>query len=249
MSQDTQAIGMDLSFEEKVPPSAPRPKLFIAVEARRNQPLGTLIRCATAFGISSLIVVGSKHFSTHGSHGSHRRMGVLHFFYWSDCIAYLRETYPSIQFGGITSSSDPIGNGSIPAISTDRIIYTTDYVCLVTQSDVRLNLTPEQIAFLDFSLYVRVPHKVLEPHLHWMTKLSIVFRTFGEQKGFSTTSHEGQKFSVVGLQEGSTASIKTFSSTANLQPTIEDQNLTQDDVNNENENGEDIYCMNDLFCN
>jgi hypothetical protein len=217
--------------------------LFLAVETRRNQPLGTLIRCASAFGVTALVVIGSKHFSTHGSHGSHRRMNVLHFYYWSDCVEHMRKMYPDIVFGAITPTSDSLGSKNVPAYATDEIVYRSNCVCLVAQSDVRMELTTEQINIVNFSVYVRLPHKVLEPHLHWMTKLSLVFQTFGRQKRFGLTDYTGQKFSVTELQEGSTASIQTFPSTR-----IVDNPVASGDNNEGNSIDDDEDCgMGDLF--
>lgn len=38
--------------------------------ARNN--LGTLIRCAAAFAVEEVVVVGASKWSTHGAHGSHK---------------------------------------------------------------------------------------------------------------------------------------------------------------------------------
>ncbi|CAN0526963.1 unnamed protein product, partial [Scytosiphon promiscuus] len=45
--------------------------LVVANPSSKNN-LGTLIRCAAAFGVEEVVVVGASKWSTHGAHGSHK---------------------------------------------------------------------------------------------------------------------------------------------------------------------------------
>lgn len=45
--------------------------LVVANPSSKNN-LGTLIRCAAAFGVEEVVVVGAPKWSTHGAHGSHK---------------------------------------------------------------------------------------------------------------------------------------------------------------------------------
>ena len=66
------------------------PVLLFAVETYRHKSIGTLLRCACAFGASSVIVVGSPMYSTHGAHGAQTHVEIIHFYYWKDCVEYCR---------------------------------------------------------------------------------------------------------------------------------------------------------------
>lgn len=50
--------------------------LVVANPSTKNN-LGTLIRCAAAFAVEEVIVVGSSKWSTHGAHGSNKVNKVL----------------------------------------------------------------------------------------------------------------------------------------------------------------------------
>jgi hypothetical protein len=52
--------------------------------------LGTTIRCGVAFAVDHLVVVGSHKFGTHGAHGSHKYIDVMHYFYWDNFFADMK---------------------------------------------------------------------------------------------------------------------------------------------------------------
>ena len=45
-------------------------ELYVCLETRRSQNIGTLVRCAAAFGATALIIVGSDRVGSHGAHGA-----------------------------------------------------------------------------------------------------------------------------------------------------------------------------------
>ena len=51
--------------------------LFVAVEQLRGGNIGTILRCAVAFGADAFVIVGSNKFSTHGAHGECLHIHVL----------------------------------------------------------------------------------------------------------------------------------------------------------------------------
>lgn len=55
---------------------------FLVIEIKPKQNIGTILRCAVAFGIDALVVIGSHKFGTHGAHGAQKFIPVLHFYYW-----------------------------------------------------------------------------------------------------------------------------------------------------------------------
>ncbi|CAM9408851.1 unnamed protein product [Pylaiella littoralis] len=52
--------------------------------------LGTLIRCASAFAVEEVIVVGASTFSTHGAHGSNKHVQYRCFDDWDSAATFLR---------------------------------------------------------------------------------------------------------------------------------------------------------------
>ena len=65
--------------------------LIVCIETHRNKSIGTLMRCAVAFGASMIVIVGSPKFSTHGAYEAKKFIRVIHFFYWKDCIDFAKK--------------------------------------------------------------------------------------------------------------------------------------------------------------
>ena len=62
--------------------SASAGQSYMVVEIKPKQNIGTILRCAVAFGIDRFIIIGSPKFGTHGAHGAQKFMTIMHFFYW-----------------------------------------------------------------------------------------------------------------------------------------------------------------------
>ncbi|CAM9543052.1 unnamed protein product, partial [Laminaria digitata] len=63
--------------------------LVVANPSSKNN-LGTLIRCAAAFGVEEVVVVGAPKWSTHGAHGSHKHVKYRWFGDWESAATFLR---------------------------------------------------------------------------------------------------------------------------------------------------------------
>lgn len=73
--------------------------LIIVHNVAKRHNVGTLVRSATAFGVSELILVGRRDFNTFGSHGSVHHLRFRHFYSLSDARLYLKvQTPPFIPF-------------------------------------------------------------------------------------------------------------------------------------------------------
>jgi tRNA G18 (ribose-2'-O)-methylase SpoU len=58
----------------------PKSRFYIICHnVAKKHNVGTLARCATAFGAESMILIGSRQFNTHGSHGSDVHVRFEHF--------------------------------------------------------------------------------------------------------------------------------------------------------------------------
>jgi hypothetical protein len=183
-------------------------KLFVAVEARRNQSIGTLIRCASAFGATSIIIVGSDKFSTHGSHQSHKKIQLVHSYIWEDCISYLKNIDSTIQFVACSPSKIndvPISISSysshsqqsrlVSSVSTDDISYSSS-VCFIV-ADSKLGLREEILQFCEAIVWIRLPNQSKEHLLHFDTKLSLIFQSYAMNMHFPSTGYGGTKFDIL----------------------------------------------------
>ena len=66
-------------------------KMCLAIECWDKRGIGSIMRCAAAFGASEIAVVGSFKFGTHGAHGAQKYVPVMHFYHWDDCLKYMKE--------------------------------------------------------------------------------------------------------------------------------------------------------------
>jgi len=85
-----EARGSAMGGEE--PGTSGRHPMYLVVHNQnKKQNIGTLARCATAFGVEEVILVGSNKYSTHGSHGASDHVAFRHFATLEACKEWLRE--------------------------------------------------------------------------------------------------------------------------------------------------------------
>ena len=75
--------------------------LFLAVEVKNHQNIGTHLRSAVAFGANAIIVIGSTKFGSHGAHGAQKHVPIIHFYTWDECKIFAELT--ECLFYGISS--------------------------------------------------------------------------------------------------------------------------------------------------
>lgn len=173
-----------------------RRRFFVAVECYRQEQLGTLIRCASAFGVKAFFIVGSSTFSTHGAHGAHRRLRVIHFPRWLDLEKRLKAVYPEIEMIGVSTSwlSDharwPRGVG----IPSSSVVYK--HTCCFVLPHTKHGFSDAQVSICDFFTFVQLPDQSREGKLHRNTKLSLVFQECAAQLGLRERAFGDSKFSV-----------------------------------------------------
>lgn len=44
--------------------------MCVAIETSKRSNIGTLLRCAVAFGSEAIIIIGDTDYGTHGAHGA-----------------------------------------------------------------------------------------------------------------------------------------------------------------------------------
>lgn len=63
---------------------------LIQFNVSKKHNIGTLARCATAFGVRAICLVGSRQYNTFGSHGADSYVEFVHFATLEECCADLR---------------------------------------------------------------------------------------------------------------------------------------------------------------
>mmetsp|Transcript_29672 Transcript_29672/g.87828 ORF Transcript_29672/g.87828 Transcript_29672/m.87828 type:complete len:187 (-) Transcript_29672:771-1331(-) len=69
----------------------PPASFVIAHSVAKRHNVGTIARCATAFGVKQVCLVGSRQFNTFGSHGSDAYVDFAHYDNLEQCCAHLRK--------------------------------------------------------------------------------------------------------------------------------------------------------------
>ncbi|KAJ1442870.1 hypothetical protein B484DRAFT_441933 [Ochromonadaceae sp. CCMP2298] len=186
---------------------------ILAVETHRHKSIGTLLRCASAFGARCVVIVGSPQYSTHGAIGAQRYMEVVHFYYWNECLEYCREAGCSVAYGispralisssGFESdcadSSECEGAPDAQPGSTSQSVVSADVdtfpflgpACFIVGE--RTGLTEEQLCISQAVLHVQVPVSALQESLPYDTKVALCLQRYAELMGLQASSHSGEK--------------------------------------------------------
>ena len=183
-------------FHGKIEDPERLPVMFVCVETRRKKNIGTLMRCAVAFGASNIIIVGSPKYSTHGSHEAKKFIRVQHFYYWKDCINFLRISnclvygLSSFQILPLTSDQNNDAQYSQP-IDGFHFTMTNNAGFIIGETD---GLTVEQRSLCDYLLHVRFPKQCLESYVQYDCKISISLHCYALQAGYNNVDRNGEKY-------------------------------------------------------
>lgn len=167
--------------------------LIVCVETHRNKSIGTLMRCAVAFGASMIIIVGSPKFSTHGAYEAKKFIRVIHFFYWKDCIEFVKSRGCSIY--GISSRRlERIADGVDETSAVEYVSFTGSFAAFIVGE--KEGLTAEQISLCDVVLHIRFPNQKFEEFVHYDSKIAICFHHYASSVGFQQRSRKGEKYTL-----------------------------------------------------
>jgi hypothetical protein len=177
--------------------------LIVCVETHRNKSIGTLMRCAVAFGASIVVIVGSPKFSTHGAYEAKKFIKVIHFFYWKDCIDFVKSRGFTV-YGisprrlGLDSDcetpSDKSRSGTLSSVAADDLIFGRNFAAFIVGE--KEGLTVEQISLCDTVLHIGFPHQDMEEYVHYDSKIAICFDHHASSSGFSQRSRQGEKYTL-----------------------------------------------------
>ena len=164
---------------------------FVALEIYRRRNIGTIIRCAVAFGAKAILVVGSPVFSTHGSHGAHKHIEILHFYYWNELRAYVRSLDCCIY--GVTSDVNHLNSTSIENIS----FHSSAVFIIGGKQDA---LSEEQVSICDVLISVPFPcPPSLSARVNYDVRISLCLHRYVISMQYQETQIIGEKFCMLDL--------------------------------------------------
>lgn len=162
--------------------------VLVSNPSNRNN-LGTVIRCAVAFGAQAVVIVGASRFSTHGAHGAQKHMPVVHFPTFEQAVARMRELGCSVLGIAATNESH---EGSV-AVDTRPFNGPTAFVVGDLQHG---ELSSELAALCDGVVHVSLPSSPeVQRLVHKDSKLSIALHHFTAWSGYK--EHEFQEHKYV----------------------------------------------------
>jgi tRNA C32,U32 (ribose-2'-O)-methylase TrmJ len=86
------------------------PKCWLVIHSvAKKHNLGTLVRCATAFGVAEVLLVGERSFNTFGAHGADAHVSFRHFESLQAVHAYVHEAGGRLLGIEITEASLDVG--------------------------------------------------------------------------------------------------------------------------------------------
>jgi len=161
-------------------------ELVVAIECsssvRRN--VGTLIRCSAALGARTLLIIGNRRISTHGSHGAQTRVKLLHFFDWNEALAYLRQQAERVVLYGVSKSQSSSSQEVSGFKFTEAACEDSRTTIVVFVVGNREWLISEDIrSQLDAELHLSLPQPSLAHRFPYESVLTICLHCFAMSPG------------------------------------------------------------------
>lgn len=190
-------------------------EVILAVETYRHRSIGSFLRCASAFGSTTIIVVGSPEISTHGAHGAQNYVSIIHFYYWNDCVSYCKQRgcimyaispqpicqsncqldscnhySPTPHRSNYQSASSTL---TFISTSVDDFDFRTDSksACFIVGNDD--GLSAELILIADRLFHVEVPMVILHSQVRYDAKLAICMQKYATEVGLPERMCNGEK--------------------------------------------------------
>ena len=189
--------------------------LIVCVETHRNKSIGTLMRCAVAFGASIIIIVGSPKFSTHGAYEAKKFIQVIHFFYWRDCVEFVKSKGFSVYGISPRCLAIYVNSGTANcnedtekavSVAADRAVFNKRQIAFIVGE--KEGLTDEQISVCDIVLHVGFPHMELQEFVHYDSKIAICFHHHANSAGFAQRSRQGEKYTLLDIKSTHSDGLK-----------------------------------------
>eukprot|EP00899_Mesostigma_viride_P002317 jgi/Mesvir1/12086/Mv00362-RA.1 len=156
---------------------------LVLYNVSKKHNVGSLARCATAFGVHQILVVGQHKINVFGSHGASNFVEYRHFGQLTECRAYLKERDVDIVGVEIMDNAKPVQ--SHPFTKSTAFVLGNEGT----------GLSPKQIEICDWFVYIP-QHGPGTASLNVSVAASIVFHHFALWAQFPERAREGAKFVV-----------------------------------------------------
>lgn len=158
---------------------------LIVYNVSKKHNIGTILRCATAFNVESVCLVGSRQFNSFGSHGSDAHVHMLHFETLEVCCQELKDRYGVSEILGIEIDDCAVAVESHP--------FTGNTAFMLGNEGQGLN--EKQMRLCDRFVYIP-QYGVGTASLNVAVATSIVLHHFALWAGYPERSRTGQKYDV-----------------------------------------------------
>lgn len=154
-----------------------------------RQNLGTVIRCAVAFGAQAVVVIGAARFSTHGAHGAQKHMPVVRFDTIDQALQRMRHLGCEVVGIAATSHSH---EGSV-AVDRRKFSGPTAFVLGdLPHGELSASLAAMCDAVMHASLAAAAPE--VQMLVHKDAKLSIALHHFTAWAGYPEQEFHEHKY-------------------------------------------------------
>ncbi|KAI7843549.1 hypothetical protein COHA_002791 [Chlorella ohadii] len=157
---------------------------LISYNQQSKHNIGTLARCATAFNVKQVCLVGSRQFNTFGAHGSSEHVDFCHYPTLEECVKDLKENK------GCTVVGVEIMDG---ARSVHSFPFKGNTAFMLGNEGAGLN--EKQLALCDAFIYIP-QYGAGTASLNVAVAASIILHHFANWAGYPERQREGQKFVV-----------------------------------------------------
>eukprot|EP01023_Acetabularia_acetabulum_P031137 TRINITY_DN29319_c0_g1_i1.p1 TRINITY_DN29319_c0_g1~~TRINITY_DN29319_c0_g1_i1.p1 ORF type:complete len:219 (+),score=22.93 TRINITY_DN29319_c0_g1_i1:120-776(+) len=162
-----------------------QPKCYVIVfNISKRANIGTLLRCCTAFNVTTVCLVGSRQFNTFGAHGSDDFVHFMHFNTLEECTQHLKNDC-KCRIIGIEITDEAQNVTSHPFEGNTAFMLGNEGT----------GMTEKQITLCDSFVYIP-QFGAGTASLNVTVAASIVLHHFASWAGFQERHREGQKYVV-----------------------------------------------------
>ena len=157
---------------------------FIVHNVSKKHNVGTLARCATAFGVKTVVLIGSKNYNTFGCQGASNHVDFTYYETLKDARQQLTEVH-GCEIVGVEIVDDAVPIEDHPFMGNTAFIMGNEGT----------GMTPQQKAICDKFVYIR-QYGPGTASLNVSVAASIVMHHFGLWAQYAERGREGEKYLV-----------------------------------------------------
>lgn len=157
---------------------------LIVYNVSKKHNIGTIARCATAFKVKQVCLVGNRYFNTFGSHGADIHVDLCHYSTIEECCADLKGE-KGCEIVGIEIVDEAKPANSLPFRGNTAFMLGNE----------GQGLNKKQLSYCDSFVYIP-QYGPGTASLNVAVATSIVLHNFAIWAGYPERAREGQKFIV-----------------------------------------------------